>query len=119
MFRRHLAVPVCQAAALMLQEMGGPISRVATRPHHLLLITYGFTGVETPALARIAAEGTVFEAAFAAVPLTLPSHASLFTGLYRPRLGVRDNASPPRAGSLTSPTAPGRRPWRSRGGASS
>ncbi|WP_247002722.1 sulfatase [Halosolutus gelatinilyticus] len=36
----------------------------------------------TPALSRLAAEGTAFENAFAAAPWTLPSHASLFTGLY-------------------------------------
>ncbi len=39
MFRRHLAVPVGLAAALMLPEMAGPISRVAAHPHNLLLIT--------------------------------------------------------------------------------
>jgi len=35
----------------------------------------------TPALASIAEEGTQFENAFAAAPWTLPSHASLFTGV--------------------------------------
>jgi arylsulfatase A-like enzyme len=105
MVRLRLAVPVCLAGALLLPEISGPMSRVAARPHNLLLITldtmradrlpaYGFPGVETPALDRISAEGTVFEEAFAAVPLTLPSSASLFTGLYPPRLGVRDNSSP-------------------------
>jgi arylsulfatase A-like enzyme len=56
---------------------------------------YGFNGVATPALDRIAAEGALFEEAFAAAPLTLPSHATLFTGLYPPRLSVRDNAGAP------------------------
>ncbi len=36
----------------------------------------------TPALSRLAREGTAFENAFATAPWTLPSHASLFTGLY-------------------------------------
>ncbi|WP_265108955.1 sulfatase [Halosolutus halophilus] len=36
----------------------------------------------TPTLSRLAAEGTAFENAFATAPWTLPSHASLFTGLY-------------------------------------
>src|SRR5688500_4691973 len=61
------------------------------------LPAYGFRDVNTPALDRIAAEGIVFEHAVAAVPLTLPPHASLFTGMYPPRLGVRDNAAAPLA----------------------
>lgn len=52
---------------------------------------YGFRGVETPHIDAVAAEGVVFEQATATVPLTLPSHASIFTGLIPPRHGVRDN----------------------------
>ncbi|WP_049921845.1 sulfatase [Halopiger djelfimassiliensis] len=36
----------------------------------------------TPTLCRLAGEGTTFENAFATAPWTLPSHASLFTGLF-------------------------------------
>lgn len=36
---------------------------------------------QTPHLDRLAAEGTVFENAWSAAPWTVPSHASLFTGL--------------------------------------
>lgn len=46
---------------------------------------------ETPAAARLAREGVVFEDAVSQVPLTLPSHASLFTGLYPPHHAIRDN----------------------------
>jgi len=85
-----------------------PACRGAVRPRSLLVITldtmradrlppYGFSGVATPALDRLAAEGVVFDEAFAAVPLTFPSHASLFTGMYPPRLGVRDNVGAPLA----------------------
>ena len=52
---------------------------------------YGFTGIRTPAMDRLAAEGTVFERAITPAPLTLPAHTSLMTGLYPPRHGVRDN----------------------------
>jgi arylsulfatase A-like enzyme len=115
MFRRRLALPLCLAAALLLPEMSGPRSSAVPRPRNLLLITldtmradrlpaYGFTGVDTPALDRIAAEGAVFEETFAAVPLTLPSHASLFTGLYPPRLDVRDNAAAPLSKEFTTLT---------------
>src|SRR4029453_17130757 len=46
---------------------------------------------ETPALDRLSGEGTVFEQATSTVPLTLPAHCSLFTGLLPPHHGVRDN----------------------------
>ena len=40
----------------------------------------------TPNLHALAADGITFERAFSHVPLTLPSHASVFTGLLRQRL---------------------------------
>lgn len=43
---------------------------------------YGHPGGLTPELDRIAAEGVVYEDAFSAAPWTVPSHASMFTGLY-------------------------------------
>ena len=52
---------------------------------------YGFAGVETPNIDALAAEGVVFDAATATVPLTFPSHSSIFTGLVPPHHGVRDN----------------------------
>ena len=77
---RH-AVPVCLAAALLLPELSGQSSRAVPRPRNLLVITldtmradrlpaYGFRGVNTPALDRIAAEGVVFEETYAAAPLS-------------------------------------------------
>ena len=52
---------------------------------------YGAKGVETTALDRLASEGVLFEQAVAVAPLTLPSHASIFTGKFPPEHGVRDN----------------------------
>jgi arylsulfatase A-like enzyme/Flp pilus assembly protein TadD len=52
---------------------------------------YGYRGARTPHLDQLAAEGVVFEDAISQVPVTLPSHASLFTGLVPPTHGVRDN----------------------------
>jgi len=46
---------------------------------------------ETPTASRLAKEGAVFEHAVSQVPLTLPSHSSIFTGLYPPHHTVRDN----------------------------
>jgi arylsulfatase A-like enzyme len=45
----------------------------------------------TPSIDRLAREGVVFENARTVAPLTAPAHASIFTGLYPPRHGVRDN----------------------------
>lgn len=53
---------------------------------------YGARDAGTPALDRLATEGLRFEHAVATAPVTLPSHASLFTGLYPPAHGVRGNS---------------------------
>jgi arylsulfatase A-like enzyme len=50
------------------------------RADHLSL--YGYYLNTTPYLKKMALESTVFNNAFAAAPWTLPSHASIFTGLY-------------------------------------
>jgi len=52
---------------------------------------YGHRGVETPFIDELARQGVVFEQSTATAPLTLPSHASIFTGLIPPHHGVRDN----------------------------
>jgi choline-sulfatase len=52
---------------------------------------YGYALAETPALDALAARGTRFDRAYTPVPLTIPSHASLFTGLMPQHHGVRDN----------------------------
>lgn len=56
------------------------------------LPAYGYRAIETPNLDRFAKDGVVFEHAFANVPLTLPSHATIMTGLLPAEHGVRDNA---------------------------
>ena len=52
---------------------------------------YGYARAETPAIDALAAKGLRFENAFAHVPLTLPSHACMLTGLLPPEHGLRDN----------------------------
>jgi len=52
---------------------------------------YGNGAVETPALDRIAREGVLFSFATAVTPVTLPSHASVLTGLYPSSHGARAN----------------------------
>lgn len=55
---------------------------------------YGARDVATPRLDRIAAQGALAAEASAHVPLTRPSHVSMFTGLLPPEHGIRDNMSP-------------------------
>ena len=62
-----------------------------TRADHLE--PYGAENVDTPALSRLADSGVVFEYAVATSPVTAPAHASLLTGLYPPRHGVRNNST--------------------------
>ncbi|HSL85080.1 MAG TPA: sulfatase-like hydrolase/transferase, partial [Thermoanaerobaculia bacterium] len=52
---------------------------------------YGYGAVETPALDAFRDDAILFEHAYAHVPLTLPSHVSLLSGLLPPEHGVRDN----------------------------
>jgi arylsulfatase A-like enzyme/Tfp pilus assembly protein PilF len=52
---------------------------------------YGAKDVETPNLDALAARGVRFDAAVAPMPLTLPAHCTLFTGLLPGAHGVRDN----------------------------
>jgi len=77
-----------------------PASKPAAR--NLLLITidtlradhvgaYGWSRAHTPTLDGLAKNGALFERAYAAAPITLPSHATLLTGRYPPGHGARDN----------------------------
>ncbi len=79
----------------------GPKSVPAARPS-ILLVTLDTTradaigpeaaGIETPAFNALAARGRRFRQAYATVPETLPSHASMMTGLYPAGHGVHENA---------------------------
>lgn len=64
------------------------------------LPAYGYDGVDTPAIDRLRAAGVLFEHAYSPAPLTLPAHASLFTGALPPRHRVRDNIGYTLDGSL-------------------
>jgi choline-sulfatase len=55
---------------------------------------YGARDVATPRLDRVAAAGALAVEASAHVPLTRPSHVSIFTGLLPTQHGIRDNVSP-------------------------
>jgi arylsulfatase A-like enzyme/Flp pilus assembly protein TadD len=52
---------------------------------------YGNDEIRTPAVDRLAREGVLFSKALAPAPTTLPSHASVMTGLYPYHHGARAN----------------------------
>lgn len=55
------------------------------------LPAYGYESIKTPAIDSIRSDGVLFRNAYSQAPTTLPSHASIFTGLLPPRHGVRNN----------------------------
>ncbi len=62
-----------------------------TRADHLG--AYGYGGVRTPVLDGLARRGALFEQCASVVPLTLPSHCTIFTGVYPTFHGVRVNGN--------------------------
>ena len=59
-------------------------------PH--FLPAYGHKVVKAPNIDRIAAQGTVFDAAYTASPLCVPARAGMFTGQRPSNVGVFDSA---------------------------
>jgi arylsulfatase A-like enzyme/Tfp pilus assembly protein PilF len=55
------------------------------------LPAYGYKNVETPAIDAFRRDAIRFENAYSHVPMTLPSHVALLTGLLPPGNGVRNN----------------------------
>ncbi|HET6202550.1 MAG TPA: sulfatase-like hydrolase/transferase [Planctomycetota bacterium] len=72
------------------------------RPRSLLLVTFDTTRADrlgayggaadvSPNLDALAREGALFESAYSPVPMTLPSHATILTGLEPPAHGAHGN----------------------------
>lgn len=101
MTNRHLV-----AAGLLLAAIGcgreQPAAPPRSAPPSILFVTLDTTradaigpeakGIETPSYDALAARGRRFRFAYATVPQTLPSHASMLTGLYPAGHGVHENA---------------------------
>jgi arylsulfatase A-like enzyme len=71
---------------------GAPVVLVSIdtlRADHLP--AYGYRGVATPHLDALRRDAILYEQAWSPAPLTLPAHASLFTGREPYQHGVRDN----------------------------
>lgn len=106
-----------EAEGLFLWGLPRYAGAAASAPTPVVVITldttrrdavYPYSGDagRTPRLAELAARSTVFENAYSTAPWTLPSHASIMTGLYpsRHRAGVSEDqiatAAPTLAGRL-------------------
>lgn len=94
------AVSTAMTAALLLAGCGRDRDTFEKAPVILISIdtlrsdhlpAYGYKGVETPAIDSLRRDGILFERAYSHVPLTLPSHTSMLTGVLPPEHGVRDN----------------------------
>ena len=98
---RAAAIALCFAELFCARQTSVGNSH---RPLSVLLVTldtvradhigaYGDKTAETPALDRLARESLRFDHAVSAVPLTLPSHATILSGLTPPHHGLRNNAA--------------------------
>ncbi len=87
--------------SLLLVPMTAGLVQAPAQPPNLVVITvdtlradhlecYGYKAIKTPRINALAADGILVENAYTPVPLTLPSHASIFTGTYPVFHGVRD-----------------------------
>lgn len=102
---RHIAILVTVTLCGCLAAVGGWRFAKASAPVNgpIVLISidslradhlpaYGYESGKTPSIDALAADGVLFEHAYAHVPQTLPSHAALLTGRLPFETGVRDSA---------------------------
>ncbi len=84
------------------QGLPAALTTGAARGFHVVLVTldttradrlgcYGYAQARTPIIDGLAARGVRFADAVSAAPMTLPSHATILTGLLPPNHGVREN----------------------------
>ena len=84
--------------------VNGPIIVISIdtlRADHLP--AYGYRKVRTPALDALAADGVVFERAYAHAPQTLPAHVAILSGRLPFETGVRDDVGAVKPGERLLP----------------
>ena len=89
------------AVLLFSQRTQSVNPEAANRPHVVLITVdtlradhlscYGYHLKTSPTMDRLAEEGVRFDRAYSAVPMTGPSHFSMFTGRYPQEHGARIN----------------------------
>lgn len=102
-----MSAHTCKVALAVLGILSGSLLASCSgpeRPVSLVVITmdttradhlgpYGYDDAQTPTIERLAADGTLYERAYSVTAETLPSHSSIFSGLYPPSHAVRLNLS--------------------------
>ncbi len=99
-FLSAVAVGACLVPGCVSKSRSEP----AAKDMNLLFITidtcradhigaYGSRTAQTPVMDRLARQGVLFENCYTPVPLTLPSHCSMFTGMYPLGHRARNNGS--------------------------
>jgi len=97
-----LLATVAGCASDEIASLGEVVDSGAAAGYNVLLVTidtarqdrfgcYGYQPAQTPTIDALAAGGVTFDNALASVPLTLPSHATIMTGLTPLGHGVHDN----------------------------
>jgi len=95
----HSARPVTTRIALLLAVAGALASCASQRPTYVVWIvvdslradhlgSYGYPVPVSPSIDRLAHEGLLFEQAYATAPWTVPSVASMLTGLHPHQHGL-------------------------------
>src|SRR3954463_6040892 len=109
------AIALVVSAAAVIVACAKPSSEPRPSPNVLLITidtlradalgAYGNRSVSTPWIDRLAAGGVRFTQAHASAVVTLPSHATILSGLYPFHHGVRENAGfrfPPQVETLAT-----------------
>jgi type IV pilus biogenesis/stability protein PilW len=100
----YILIIIC-FLSIFFEGMAMPMGSKPKQPdYNLLLITidtlradhlgcYGYQSIKTPNIDKLASEGVLFSQTITPVPITLPSHSSIMTGLYPVQHGVRNNGN--------------------------
>ncbi len=100
------------ASAGGFAAQGSPPSAPSGPPVPIILISidtlradhlscYGYPNLNTPSIDALALKGTLFSQASSQIPITLPSHLSLFTSTYPFANGIEENGERVPSGALT------------------
>ena len=112
---RWVSVTLVVCFSALLAGAGNSLSAATGKPPSIVLISvdtlradhlscYGYRRISTPHLDALARGGTLFSAVSSQVPLTFPSHVSLFTSTYPFFNGIEDNGETLRPNALTLAT---------------
>jgi len=98
-------IGIAVSAGLVAAQESTPVILISIdtlRADHLS--AYGYQKIQTPNIDSFAQQGTIFTEVSSQIPLTLPSHTSLFTSTYPFENGIEENAEVVPAGAVTLAT---------------